>query len=77
MDNQFDFEGFAEVVKKAQGNGYVVRLKSDIETAAYMGKKSLIVDNHLDDESIEQLVTEGFTLTKLPGKLVINWEALE
>lgn len=77
MDNQFDFEGFAEVVKKAQGDGYVVRLKSDIETAAYMGKKSLIVDNHLDDESIEQLVTEGFTLTKLPGKLVINWEALE
>lgn len=77
MDNQFDFEGFAEVVKKAQGDGYVVRLKSDIETAAYMGKKSLVVDNHLDDESIEQLVTEGFTLTKLPGKLVINWEALE
>ncbi|MBW4803774.1 MULTISPECIES: hypothetical protein [Loigolactobacillus] len=77
MDNQFDFEGFAEVVKKAQGNGYVVRLKSDIETAAYMGKKSLIVDNHLSDESIEQLVTEGFSLTKLPGKLVINWEALE
>jgi len=77
MDNQFNFEGFAEVVKKAQGNGYVVRLKSDIETAAYMGKKSLIVDNHLDDESIEQLVTEGFSLTKLPGKLVINWEALE
>lgn len=77
MDNQFDFEGFAEVVKKAQGDGHVVRLKSDIETAAYMGKKSLIVDNHLNDESIEQLMAEGFTVTKLPGKLVIDWGALE
>lgn len=77
MNDQYGFEGFAEVVKKAQGDGYVVRLKSDIETAAYMGKKSLVVDNNLNDESIEQLVTEGFTLTKLPGKLVISWEALE
>lgn len=77
MNDQYNFEGFAEVVKKAQGNGYVVRLKSDIETAAYMGKKSLIADNNLNDESIEQLVVEGFTVTKLPGKLVIDWEVLE
>jgi hypothetical protein len=74
--NQYSFEGFAEVVKKAQSNGVISQLKNDIESAAFMGKKSLVVDQSLNDESIEQLVTEGFIVTKLPDKLVINWEDL-
>lgn len=78
MSDQYNFEGFAEVVKKAQRNGRISHLKTDIESAAFMGKTSLAVDHNLpNDESIEQLVAEGFIVTKLPDKLVINWEGLE
>lgn len=77
MNDQYNFEGFAEVVKKAQRNGRISQLKTDIESAAFMGKKSLVVQVSLGDENIEQLISEGFTITKLPDRIVIAWEDLK
>lgn len=77
MSDQYNFEGFAEVVKKAQRNGRISHLKTDIESAAFMGKKSLVVQMTLSDENIEQLISEGFAITKLPDRIVIAWEGLK
>lgn len=77
MDSQNNFAGLADTVREAQKSYAATKIQSEIQSAAMMGKTTVSINRNLpSQEAIDQLQAEGFDVTILSGKVIIDWANL-